>query len=173
MLAGPAAPSLRAMPRRGPLIGRDVEQAELGGILAEAAGGRGGVALVAGEAGVGKTRLVEATVHAAGLRVLRGHAVEEATPPFGPLAAALRSQLRDDPAGLPDCGPLTPYLALLLPELGVPPPDGDPGALLEALRRLLEEPAPVVVFLDDLQWADQAAGADAHALSRLSGVTTR
>jgi MoxR-like ATPase len=96
MLASPAAPSLRAMPRRGPLIGRDLEQAELGGILAEAAAGRGGVALVAGEAGVGKTRLVEATIRTAGLRVLRGHATEEATPPFGPLAAALRSQLRDE-----------------------------------------------------------------------------
>ena len=78
------------MPRRGPLIGRDLEQAELGAVLAEAASGRGGVVLVAGEAGVGKTRLVESMLGAAGLRVLRGHAVEEATPPFGPVAAALR-----------------------------------------------------------------------------------
>src|SRR5581483_4542463 len=63
------------------------------------------------------------------------------------------------PGGLADCGPLAPYLALLLPELGSPPPQSDPAALVEAICRAfvaIARAAPAVLVLDDLQWADNA-----------------
>ena len=141
------------------LIGREREQAELQRFLAEVMGGCGGVVLLAGEAGVGKTRLAEDSLAESGLSVLRGAASEDATPPYGPVVAVLRAYLRQQPKALSDCGPIADYLKLLLPELGAAPPTGDQAALLEALRCAFEAiglDQPTVVLLDDLQWADNA-----------------
>ena len=99
------------------LIGRQREQAELDRALAAARHSAGGIILLAGEAGVGKTRLLEACLARSGLLALKGQTNEIATPPYGPIVAALRAYLRARPGGLADCGPLAPYLALLLPEL--------------------------------------------------------
>lgn len=147
------------MPRSEPPIGRDAELAELARAVADAAAGRGGLVLLAGEAGVGKTRLAEAALAGSGLVTLRGEASEESTPPYGPLSAALRSYLRADPGGLSDCGQLAGYLGLLLPELGPPPGPGDRPTIAEAVRCALESVgrrSTTAVFLDDLQWADEA-----------------
>ena len=116
------------------LIGRERELAELEGALATARTGGGGVLLVAGEAGVGKTRLAAHALAASGLRVLTGAAVELATPPYGPVVAAFRSYLRAEPRELRDCGPLSEYLALILPELGPRPEPADRSTLFEAIR---------------------------------------
>ena len=103
------------------LIGRQREQAALDQMLAATHAGGGGIVLLAGEAGVGKTCLLEACLATSGLLALNGHTNELATPPYGPIIAALRAYLRAQPGGLAACGPLTPYLALLLPELGPTP----------------------------------------------------
>ncbi|MGH3104459.1 MAG: helix-turn-helix transcriptional regulator [Gaiellaceae bacterium] len=141
------------------LVGRERELAEIEAALDDLRTGRGGLLLVSGEAGVGKTRLANEALAGCGMRVLTGEAVQEATPPYGPVVAAFRSFLRAEPEGLSDCGPLSRYLALILPELGRTAEGGDRATLFEAVHCAFETIArrgPVTVFLDDLQWADDA-----------------
>jgi ATP/maltotriose-dependent transcriptional regulator MalT len=141
------------------LIGRNAEQAALDQALAAAQSGAGGLVLLAGEAGVGKTRLLEACLASRSLLVLKGYTNEVATPPYGPIAAALRAYLRVRPGDLAGYGPLAPYLALLLPELGPPPPHTDPAALVEAICQAftaLARALPAALVFDDLQWSDNA-----------------
>jgi tetratricopeptide (TPR) repeat protein len=143
--------------RSDTLIGREQERAALELALARLRAGRGGLALVAGEAGVGKTRLVESVLRVDDVLFLRGDAPEQAPPPYGPIGAALRAFLRVDPGGLDDCGPLARYLRILLPELGARPRGGDRATVFEAIRcafQSIARRAPTVVFLDDLHWAD-------------------
>jgi DNA-binding NarL/FixJ family response regulator len=139
------------------IVGRDREIAALQEIVAETADGRGGLVLIAGEAGVGKTRLAEHVLRDSGLLVLRGEAAQEPSVPYGPLVAALRSYLRLEPDGLAGCGPLLGYLRVLLPELGRPARRGDRPTLFEAIRAAFAAvgvPRAAAVLLDDLHWAD-------------------
>jgi predicted ATPase len=105
------------------LPGREREQAELGQALDAVRAGSGEIILLAGEAAVGKTRLLETCVTRSGLLSLHGEASELATPPYGPIVAALRSALRAAPDVLEAFQPLASHLALALPELGAPPTD--------------------------------------------------
>ena len=156
------------------LIGRDGERSRLGDALDAASGGHGALLLLAGEAGSGKTSLSEDLAGRADGPVLRGAAVYGATAPYGPLAAALRPHLRERPEGVEACGALRSQLALVLPELCAPPPEPDPGALVEAVRCALAataEPAPLLVLLDDLQRSDEATLDLLAALARpLAGL---
>jgi predicted ATPase len=141
------------------LLGREREQTVLGQALAAVRAGSGGIILLAGEAGVGKTRLLETCVAHSGLLSLHGEVSEPATPPYGPIVAALRSALRAASDVLESCQPIASHLALLLPELGAPPSISDSATLVEAIRRLflaVAQTAPTVIVLDDLQWADNA-----------------
>jgi predicted ATPase len=79
------------------------------------------VLLVAGEAGAGKTRLVEAALSSEELTILAGRATMQTTPPYGPIVAALRDYIRQVPGSFVTCGSLTQYLSLILPELGAAP----------------------------------------------------
>ena len=142
------------------LVGREREQAALTDAIAAAAAGAGGMILVSGEAGVGKTRVIRAMLTASGLRVLAGSASPGGTSPYAPVVAALRTHLRAVPDGLREAGPLAAHLALLLPELGSPPPQSDHLTLVEALRCALVaigRAQPTAIFLDDLHWADTAS----------------
>ena len=151
------------------LIGREREQAALTDAIAAAASGAGGVILVAGEAGVGKTRVIRAALAASGVRVLTGNTGPGGASPYGPVVAALRTYVRIVPNGLQEAGPLAAHLALLLPELGSPPPQSDLPTLVEALRCALVaigRAQPAAVFLDDLHWADAASLELLPALAR-------
>jgi DNA-binding CsgD family transcriptional regulator len=163
MSASRKASTVETMATVAELVGRAHERAELSGALEACRNGRGGLVLIGGEAGVGKTRLAHEVVGFHSLLVLNGDATQQATPAYGPIVAALRSYLRRVPGGLDDCGPLTPYLGLLLPELGAGPPAADRATVLEALGHAFVATArdqPVVVVLDDLQWADDTTLTD-------------
>jgi hypothetical protein len=76
------------------LIGRERKQAQLRVWVTEALAGRGSLVLLGGEAGVGKTTLVQHSVANSGLQVLEGFAVQGGTSAFGPIVEALRPYLR-------------------------------------------------------------------------------
>lgn len=147
------------MPDSAELIGRERERGLLDNRLDRAAAGEGGLLLLAGEAGVGKTSLAEAALGACALLVLRGAGSEQGRTPYAPVIAALRAYDRIAPGAFGESGRLSTHLAVLLPELGPAPAIVDPLALAEALREAFTGIAgrqPAAVFLDDLQWADEA-----------------
>ena len=148
------------------LVGRDEEARRLRAALAAAGAGRGSAVFLAGEAGIGKSRLVREIARAAGergLTVLAGRAVAGGAPtPFRPFAEALTSAGR---AGrLPaseELDPFRPVLGRLIPEWRPPQPapgEESPVFLGEAVLRLLRalaQQAGCVLVLEDLHWADQ------------------
>src|SRR5215218_3198500 len=145
------------MGTRTPLVGREAELARLAAARGRAEEGSGGIVLLCGEAGIGKSRLAAAATADAGA-VLRGAATEGSAVPYGPIVDALRSRLRTDPMALGGCGPLLPHLALLLPELGEPAAETERATIFEAVRCALAHLAaerPLAILLDDLQWSDE------------------
>jgi AAA ATPase domain len=73
------------------LVGRESLGQELTQILADTASGHGSIVLLAGEAGVGKTRLATENLRLSGLSTLTVTAGPATAAPFGPLVAALRA----------------------------------------------------------------------------------
>jgi DNA-binding SARP family transcriptional activator len=172
------SPSLGAEPGRPlqvPLIGREEERRQIVAHLEAALRWAGGVVLVEGEAGVGKTRLVQEAARDAewrGAQVLWGHCQEmESLPPFAPWVEALDGGLSPlrlgqlehliDPIWLRALSPLLPALVAHFPGLP-PPPALEPARqrerLVNALAQLLAawgQITPLVLIFEDLHWADQ------------------
>ena len=157
-----------------PLVGRAAERAALVGWLEQAGRGRGGLVLLEGEAGIGKTRLLEELARDArwrGVQVLWGRAGEPAgAPPYGPLRDALRvglSPLRSGQLAQLVSATALRDAALLLPELAAvagpsatasPAPPLDQPQLLQALSHIvlaLGQLAPHLLILEDLHWAGE------------------
>jgi DNA-binding CsgD family transcriptional regulator/tetratricopeptide (TPR) repeat protein len=156
-------------------IGRGTELAELEMALAEAGDGRPSLAFIAGESGVGKSRLLTEFAERAAneAQALGGECLElgDDELPYAPLVAALRPMARSgDPVidSLPP--PVRAELARLAPGLGEPAPakngDGAPERGGETQRRLFEalltvlaglgEEEPVLFWLEDAHWADRS-----------------
>ncbi len=143
----------------GDIVGRETSLSELAELVEEAVSGRGSLVLLAGEAGVGKTRLALHALDDPRALLLRGAAEDGPTAPYGPIVEVLRGAFRSRPQAIDRLGRLMPHLAVLLPELGPAPPDGDRATLVEAIRSAFDAVAagsPVFVLLDDLHWADAA-----------------
>lgn len=155
-----------------PLVGRETELR----LLHDALDGsrrhcQTRVVLIAGEAGIGKTRLMQEFMRLAGAHALTLTGAcypETQAVPYRPIVQALRSRLtpasltfKARPPWLAEAARLFPELAQQFPGQP-PPPPGEPGwargQLFEALGRLLATMAgdkrPVLLCLDDLQWAD-------------------
>src|SRR5215472_10188383 len=157
----------------GRFVGRAQELARLRDVLARAATGEPLVALVGGEAGIGKTRLADqlaATANQQGVRVLRGGCVPlgEEGVPFAPVIEALRGLAGElDVAELEAvAGPARADLGRLLPGLGwdgAAPAAAVAGAgqgrLFELLLGVIERlaaSAPLLLVMEDLHWADRS-----------------
>ena len=154
------------------LVGRDAEAARLRAALERAAAGRPAIVVVAGEAGVGKTRLVADLVGRAGelgAVALTGGCLDvgEGVLAYAPLVEALRPlAVALGPGELERVlGGARVELARLVPELG-PQATGRPveaplaptrlfELLLGVLHRLAEG-GPVLLVVEDLHWADQS-----------------
>ncbi|MEZ5322798.1 MAG: ATP-binding protein [Microthrixaceae bacterium] len=152
---------------RGVLHGRDSELQRGAALLRRGGAGRAAVLVLSGQAGIGKTRLMEelmATAVAGGLRVVAGRSFEaEATGPYRTLRGPLRL-LATEVGEVPD-----PRLSVVLSTpAGAWTEAPDRSAADEADRLLLFDAAaslvetaasrtPLVIALDDIQWADRAS----------------
>jgi DNA-binding CsgD family transcriptional regulator len=139
------------------LRGRERETQVLGELLARARGGHGGALVVRGEAGIGKTSLLEWTVEsAAGFRVLQAAGAEfEMELAFAGLHA-LCAPLLGARGRLP--GPQREALegAFGLGSADAPDPLRTGMAVLTLLSDTAEE-GPVICVVDDAQWLDRAS----------------
>jgi class 3 adenylate cyclase/tetratricopeptide (TPR) repeat protein len=168
-----------------PMVGRDSELTRLVARVAEAANGHGGLVLVSGEPGMGKSRMVEEVAERArgdGVVVLAGRAFEsDWAPPYALFAEALAEHIAEaEPqALLEDLGPSAAPLAQLLPAIrhtlpGVPEPaavqpDEERFRLIDAAAQFLvarSRRAPVLLVLDDLHWADRGSVAMLRHVAR-------
>ncbi len=157
-----------------PLIGREADVRALRAVYQVVEQGQTQVVLIQGEAGIGKTHLASAFLQWAstqGAALLQGRAFEMGGRlPYQPLVHALSRHLEAEPAPetllsatwlselshiLPELRDRSPHLPLVM---------GDEMAarirLFEAVTRLgqaLCEHTTVILFLDDIQWADAAS----------------
>ncbi len=171
----PAAHTIRL-----PFVGRQEAFSRFRGAYERVRAGRPHLALIEGEAGVGKSRLLGAFTQWAALQgadVVLGQAYElSGRFPFQPLAELVRARLAREhaPDDLLD-DPWLTELSRLVPELrerypDLPPPMDDAGAgarLVEALAQAglaLARSRPVVWVIEDLHWADEATRAALTAL---------
>src|SRR6185312_10137846 len=153
------------------LVGRGAEVARLRAAIERAAAGHPATVLVAGEAGIGKTRLVtEAASYAAGLGVvaLAGGCLDvgEGVLAYAPMVEALRplATMLGSAELERVLGGAGQELARLVPELGprnAAGPGGPlaPSQLFELLLGMLHriaERTPVLLVVEDLHWADQS-----------------
>ena len=166
-LERPGLPAVLAGP--GPFVGRGPELERLLSAWQTALGGGAHAVLIAGEPGVGKTRLAgewSRHAHDQGAIVLYGRCDEDLGAPYQPFAEALRSlipclgtsRLRGL-RGVEALLSLVPGLADVLPDLATPTradADTERYALFDAVIAVLDvasTSAPVVLIVDDLHWA--------------------
>ncbi|WP_327585991.1 helix-turn-helix transcriptional regulator [Nonomuraea sp. NBC_00507] len=153
-------------------VGREEELGALSDSFDEAKKGKVTAVLLGGEAGVGKTRLVQRFTErcaADGAHVLFGGCVELSTEglAYAPFTAALRQLVREQgPAAVAGLLPEGAQrdLARLLPEFGEPSGDGETDTgrarLFEQFLTLLERLAdarPTVLVIEDIHWADRSS----------------
>jgi ATP/maltotriose-dependent transcriptional regulator MalT len=159
------------------LIGRAAELAELEAAFAEAADERPSIVFLAGESGVGKSRLLAELEHKAtegGALVMTGDCVDlgESELPYVPLVAALRPLARSGDPALTDSvraavAPLLPGQAAAALEESSE--DNAQARLFEGLLSLLDAlgaERPVLLVIEDLHWADRSTRAAIAFLAR-------
>ena len=164
-----------------PFVGRDTERSRLAQRLDEVLDGKGGVVLVEGESGVGKTRLLAEMVQDArwrGMDVLWGRSMPSGGQPYGPLASALGEVVglrarqlasRLEPMWAEVLAPLAPNIGTT----GTPAPPvrraDEQARMREAITvafRHLADIGPTLVVLEDVHWADDDT---IQALTQIAG----
>ena len=175
----PRTPSLPPLPiggflgslPGGALVGRDLELRRFLAVIDAVAGGSGRLVLLAGEPGVGKTRLAQEVTLATrnrGFLLATGRCYEaEGAVPFYPWLDALATLYAGAPASIrADVLRRWPDVARLLPDQVGPPPLGSMNSpeeqqlLFRAVSGLvgaLVEQGPIAILLDDLHWADASS----------------
>jgi len=170
------------------LIGREHEIKQLTEYLDSAIGGKGTTVLISGEAGVGKTRLVNEFLNHAekkGAKILSGWCLSEAAIPYFPFTEAFNnymSTISDERTkstmtkqmGITGWlrGPKSARTQIARetkPQEILSTPEIEKDRTFEAATRVLLELSaqePTVLFLDDLHWADHLSLALLHYMSR-------
>ena len=157
-------------------VGRQRELAVMEKGLNDALSGRGRVVMLAGEPGIGKTRLTQelaSNAESLGAQVLWGRGYEqEGAPPYWPWVQPLRSYVEDmEPEQLrsemgaeaADIAQIIPEVRLRLPELAQSPPLQPEEArfrLFDSISVFLKHASqtkPLLVVLEDLHWADRSS----------------
>ncbi len=168
-----------------PFVGRSHEYGLLIGLIARLTTGAGHVVLIEGEPGIGKSRLMREVARYAeanGLPTLSTNCYEiERAIPFQPVVDLVTRALdRASPAALHNLAPvsLAELAALVpavaerfpeLPELSRDFPEARRARLSRAVGQLLEasrERRPLILLVDDIQWADDASAHVLHYLAR-------
>ncbi len=171
------AGSVRGRRADGVFVGRERELAALVAALGDALSGSGRLVVVGGEPGIGKSRLAEELASRAasdGAEIHWGRCWEEGgAPPYWPWVQVLRAcvrergaeQLTDElGAGAAEVAELVPDVRQRLPELQMPSGSADPQQarfrLFDAVAGFLTRASrsrPLVIVLDDLNWADKGS----------------
>ena len=151
------------------LIGRDYDLLLLEGLMPPAKAGRGQIALLSGEGGIGKSRAPHETL------ILEGYCFQtESVLPYAPLLDLFRNffltHSREEITRA--LGTTAPHLVKLFPELtvtlpnltpfGMPgsDPEGEKRRIFQALAQTITELAghrPLIVILEDLHWSDSTS----------------
>ena len=171
------------LPRPLPFIGREAEMGELRSLLDDTEDGSGGTVFISGDHGVGKSRLAEAVADLARERgwltaLGRAYPAEQSIS-FAPLSDALRPILSGiDPSLLATLIGDEGLLYSFFPGWGPRPANAglrgaDPAEIearlferLAALLSRLADHQPLLVIIEDLQWADEATIECLHFLAR-------
>ena len=150
-------------------VGRQREMTELSAALDDALGGQGRLVMIAGEPGIGKTRIAKelaAQAEQQGAQVFWGWCYEEGgAPPYWPWLQPIRSYVQQVQAerlrsemgrGAADIAEILPELRSKLPDLLTPPalePEQARFRLFDSITNFLKAAAqslPLVIALDDL-----------------------
>ncbi|MGB8647501.1 MAG: protein kinase [Anaerolineae bacterium] len=175
-------PSLLDRIARGRFVARHRELAQAEAEWQRARNGEGHVLLISGEPGIGKTRFVRellTQVQVSGGRVLTGECYADAGAPYASLAQIIRDGWDLVPPGVGLAEPVLADLVALVPDLHARYPDLSPTPTLDPqaeLQRVFESVvawcaalathAPLVLFIDDVHWADGATLAMLRHLAR-------
>lgn len=174
--SGAARREDRPGPALTPLVERDAQRAELRRFVDAALTGGGRLVLVSGEAGVGKSRLVEEVVGEAtarGMRALTGHCVEmSSSVPYMPYVEMIEQAVIDPRSPLalrealgdaaPEIARIVPVLRRVFPDIAAPvelPPELARRYLWNCLHDFIERGSrtqPLMLVLEDLHWADES-----------------
>ena len=176
-LTAPAAAAAGEHAGMTPLVGRDAATADLASLLEAAVTGRGNLVVIVGEAGIGKTRLAEELVQRAGgagaATVWASGWEGGGAPPYWPWIQVLRQLLALEPSylGHPRFSSALAQVAPVVPEAaamaelrtgtGLDPQPADARfQFFDAVGQVVAACAsrrPLVVVLDDVQWADEGS----------------
>ncbi len=172
---------------RTPYVGRERERELLASRLAAARDTVGGLVLIAGEPGIGKTRLAaEVCSQFDGLTVLIGGCHDGDVVPYAPFAEAISDWARRTPAAAVRANlggdaavvaRLAPAIREVVPDAGEPlpvPADAETARLHDAVGQVLtrlSESGPVALVVEDLHWADDATVGMLRTLARVAGRT--
>lgn len=164
---------------RGRLVGREHELALARSIWSRAVSGQGSALLITGEPGIGKTRLTNemaARVAVTGGRVIYGVCYAEGGSPYSPFAHMLRETiLQGSSPSLPDY--VLDNLSTIAPELAgnvrqkdrINRPASEQEQIFESLAAwitALTQQSPLMLFIDDINWADSGTLYILRALAR-------
>jgi DNA-binding SARP family transcriptional activator len=164
-----ATPAIPSLPRTAtyPLVGRQPEWHALVGAWRGVESGQTRLCLIRGEAGIGKTRLAEELADWSRRNGISSATAQcyagEGSLAYAPIAGWLKSEaLRPalaklDPTWVPDVARLHPAVLADRPEVAAPIPQLESWQRLrffEALAQAFRSAAPLILVVDDLQWAD-------------------